>query len=77
MLKDYDMIVLYHPSKANLVVDSLSHLSMENVSHVEESKRNYVKDVHRFSHLGVRIESSPNGSMLIHYNSKSSLMVEI
>ena len=25
LLKDYDMSVLYHPGKANLVADALSH----------------------------------------------------
>ena len=40
------MSVLYHPDKANVVSDALSRLSMGSVSHVEESKRNLVKDVH-------------------------------
>lgn len=28
MLKDYDMTILYHPGKENMVVDALNHKSM-------------------------------------------------
>ena len=37
--KDYDMSVHYHPSKANIVANSLSRLSMGSVAHVEEEGR--------------------------------------
>ena len=39
LLKDYDISVLYHPSKANVVEDTLSRLSMGSVSHVENDKK--------------------------------------
>ena len=35
-LKDYYMSVHYHPSKANVVEDALSVLSMGSVDHVVE-----------------------------------------
>ena len=44
-LKDYDMSVHYHPGKANIVSDSLSRLSMGSVVHVEEERKENVKDV--------------------------------
>ena len=47
------------------------------MSHVEEAKRNLVKDVHRLSHLGVWIEDSPIGCMVVHHNSELSLVVEL
>ena len=53
LLKDYDMSVLYHPGKANVVANTLSRMSMGSVSHVEKEKKELVKDVHRFSLLGV------------------------
>ncbi|KAF3654575.1 hypothetical protein FXO37_16420 [Capsicum annuum] len=37
LLKDYDMSVLYHPGKANVVADALSRLSIGSVAHVEDS----------------------------------------
>ena len=75
MLKDYDMSVLYHPNKANVVADSLSQMTMGSVSHVEESKKDLVKDVHSVSRLGVRFADSPNDGFMVHHNSKSSLVV--
>ena len=56
-LKNYDMSVHYHPGKDNVVVDALSRLSMGSVAHVEEERNKPVKDVHRFSLLGVRFIS--------------------
>ena len=70
MLKDYDISVLYHPDKANVVVDALSRMTMGNVSHMEEYKKYLVKDVHRLPRLGVQLEDSPNGSFMVHHNSE-------
>ncbi|WMV38514.1 hypothetical protein MTR67_031899 [Solanum verrucosum] len=33
LLKDYDMSILYHPGKANVVADALSRLSMGSTAH--------------------------------------------
>ena len=52
-LKHYDMSVYYHPCKANVVADDLSRLSMGSVAHVEEERKDLVKDVHRLACLGV------------------------
>ena len=38
LLKDYDLSLYYHLSKANVVVDALSRLFMGSLSHVEEEK---------------------------------------
>ena len=54
LVKDYDMSILYHPDKANMVVDSLCRLSMGSTAHVEGEKRELAKDVHRLAWLGVR-----------------------
>ena len=61
-LKDYDMSVHYHPVKANVVVNALSRLSMGSVAHVEEKRKDLVKDVHRLSRLKFHLMSiSDNG----------------
>ena len=39
LLKDYDMSVLYHPGKDNVVAYALSRVSMGSVSHVVEGKK--------------------------------------
>ena len=43
--KDYDMSVLYHTGKANVLADVLSHMTMGSVSNIDEVKRDLVKDV--------------------------------
>ena len=49
------MSVHYHPGKANVVADALSILCMSSVSHVEEKRKELVKDVHRLARLGVQL----------------------
>ena len=49
------MSVNYHLGKANVVADALSRLFMGSVSHIEESRNELVKDVHRLSRLGVAL----------------------
>ena len=39
LLKYYDMSVLYHLDKANVVVDALSRMTIGYVSHVEEGEK--------------------------------------
>ena len=51
LLKDYDMNVLYHPCKSNVVADALSCMTLGSVSHVEKDKKDLVKDVHRLTRL--------------------------
>ena len=48
------MSVHYHPGKTNVVADALSRLSMGSVVHVEEERKELVKDFHRLARLGVR-----------------------
>ena len=64
LLKDYDRSVLYHPIKANVLADVLSRTTMGSVSHIDEANKDLVKDFHRLSRLGVRLEDSPNGGFI-------------
>ena len=47
LLKDYDMSVLYHSDKDNVVPYALGSMTTNSVSHVEEAKKDLVKHVHR------------------------------
>ena len=71
------MSVLYYLDKANVVAHTLSHSSTESVSHVEEFKTNLLRDGHMLARLGVRIEDSLNGGIVVYHNSESSLVVEV
>ncbi|WMV45420.1 hypothetical protein MTR67_038805, partial [Solanum verrucosum] len=48
------MNVLYHPCKANVVVDAFNRLSMCSVAHVKEERKELAKDVHRLARLEVK-----------------------
>ena len=76
MLKYYDMRVLYHPGKANLFVDSLSHITMVSVSQVKEAMKNLLKHVHRLARLRVRLDDSTNNVFTVHYNFELFFVVE-
>ena len=53
LLKDYDMIIFCYTGKTNVVVDSLSQMSMGTTSRVEEEKREIAINAHRLAGLGV------------------------
>ena len=67
----------YHPSKANIVADALNRLSMGSVAHVEEKRKDLVKDVHRLARLRVRLMSISNSSVIVHNGAESSFVVEV
>ena len=71
------MSVLYHPNKANVVVDDLSRMTRGSVVHIEECKKELVKDVYRLYRLGVRWEDFHNCGFMVHHNSESSLVVTV
>ncbi|KAH0679067.1 hypothetical protein KY284_020152 [Solanum tuberosum] len=61
LLKDYDMSILYHP----------------NTAHIEEEKKELVKDVHRLARLGVLLMDSTEGGVVAMNGAKSSLVSEV
>ncbi|KAH0776371.1 hypothetical protein KY290_007782 [Solanum tuberosum] len=76
LLKDYDMSILYHPGKANVVVDALSRMSMGSTTHVEEEKKELAKYVHRLARLGVRLMDSTEGGIVVTNGAESSLVYQ-
>ena len=76
-MKDYDMTKRYHPGKADVVSHYLSRMNMASVSHVDETNKYKVKDVHRFARLGIKLEDSSNSGFMVHHNSKLSLVVKV
>ena len=76
-MKDNDLSVLYHPSKANVVSNTLNRISMGSVAHVEDEKKELVRNVHRLAQLGVKLVYSPKGRVMIHHRSDSSLVVDV
>ncbi|XP_069143523.1 uncharacterized protein [Solanum lycopersicum] len=75
-LNDYDMSLHYHPGKANVVADAVNRLYMGSIAHVEEKRKELVKDVHRLAHLGVRLMSILDSGVTVQNGAESSLVVE-
>ena len=50
LLKDYDITILYHPRKANVVADALSRKagSMGSLAYLQVSRRPLAREVHFF-----------------------------
>ena len=71
------MSVLYYLGKANILVDALSRISMDNITHVEDSKKKLVQEVHQLSQLGVRLVDSAEGSVWVQSSSESSLVSKV
>ncbi|WMV18455.1 hypothetical protein MTR67_011840, partial [Solanum verrucosum] len=64
-------------SKANVVEDDLSRLSMGSVAHIEEERKELARDVHRLARLGVRCMSISDGGVIVQNGAKSSLVAEV
>ena len=69
LLKDYDMSVHYHLGKENVVADALSKLIMGSTTHIDDGKKELVKDVHRLARLSVQLTGSTSGGVSVHPNS--------
>ena len=67
----------YHPGKANVVADALSRLSMGSVAHVEEMRKELVKDVHRLARLGVHLMIISESGVKLQNGKESSLVMEV
>src|SRR5262249_21689108 len=48
LIKDYDLDILYHPRKANVVADALSRKRTENIASLVTTERRLLDDMRRF-----------------------------
>ncbi|XP_070040892.1 uncharacterized protein [Nicotiana tomentosiformis] len=77
LLKDYDIDILYHPGKANVVAYALSQKSMGSFAHLEAYQRPLDREVHWLASLGVRRVDSSEGGVIVQNRAESLLMVEV
>ncbi|XP_070057699.1 uncharacterized protein [Nicotiana tomentosiformis] len=66
ILKDYDITILYHPGKANMVVDALSRKveSMGSLAFIPAGERSLALDVPDFANRFVRLDISEPSRVL-------------
>ena len=50
---------------------------MGSVAHIEDERKELVKDVHRLARLGVRLMSISNNGVTVQNGEESSLVVEV
>ncbi|XP_075112000.1 uncharacterized protein LOC107766740 [Nicotiana tabacum] len=74
---DYDVDILYHPGKANIVANALSRKSMGSLSHVEADKVKMTKYLCHLANLQVRLVDAEGGRILVQNTAKSSLVTEV
>ncbi|WMV33762.1 hypothetical protein MTR67_027147 [Solanum verrucosum] len=77
LLKDYNVDILYHPGKANVVADALSQRSMGSLSHLGVEKRELARELHQLASLGVRLLEADDSGVIIQDTAVSSLAVEV
>ena len=66
LLKDYDVTILYHPGKANVVADALSRKagSMGSLAHLQVSRRPLAREVQTLANDFMRLEANEKGGFL-------------
>ncbi|XP_070057364.1 uncharacterized protein [Nicotiana tomentosiformis] len=79
LLKDYDITILYHPGKANVVADALSRKveSMGNLAYIPVGERPLALDVQALANQFVRLDISEPSQFLSRVVSRSSLFERI
>jgi len=77
LLKDYDVEILYHPGKANVVADALSRKSMGSLVHIEAGRWGLIKELHQLANMRIRLLDSDDGGVTVQNTSESSLVAEV
>ena len=79
LLKDYDISILYHPGKANVVVDALSRkaVSVGSLARLIVSEHSSAMEVQTWANIFVCLDISAPGRVLACVEGRSSLIDQI
>lgn len=78
-MKDYDLTILYHPGKTNIVVDILNRKtsSMGSLAAIRVEEQPLARDVQRMANGLVRLQLSDQYGVLAFIEAQSSLVDQI
>ena len=57
------VLILYHPGKANVVVDALSRKSAGSFAHINTERRSIIKELHEFIDQGLQLKVTKKGTL--------------
>ena len=79
LLKDYDITILYHRGKANVVADALSRKagSMGSLAHLQVFRRPLAREVQTLAKDLMRLEVNEKGGFLACVEARSSFLDKI
>ena len=79
LLKDYDITILYHSGKANVVEDALSRKAgrMGSLAHLQVSRRPLAREVQTLANIVMRLETNEKGGFLACVEARSSFLDKI
>ena len=79
LLKDYDITILYHPGKANVVADALSRKtgSMGSLAHLQVSRCPLAREVQTMANDFMRLEVLEKGGFMACVEARSSFLDKI
>ena len=79
LLKDYDITILYHPGRANVLVDALSRKagSMGSLAHLQVSRLLLARVVQTLANNFMRLEVNEKGGFLARVEARYSFLDKI
>ena len=74
MIKDYDCTIEYHPRKANVVADALSHKPIASLASIKAVK---LPLLFEFRELNAELTIDNSGVVLVNFSVRPLLLQEI
>nr|XP_033509777.1 uncharacterized protein LOC117274553 [Nicotiana tomentosiformis] len=76
-MKEYDVEILYHLGKANVMVDALSHKSMGSLVHIEAGRQGLTQELHQLANMRIILLDSNDKGVTVQNTEKSSFVAEV